>query len=144
MRRGAAKSSLKNESFSVERVRSRIPLNDGPSILTVAGMGGVCPIVAYRPKPGRESELLELVRSRVPILRREGLATERRPIILRAKDGTIVEVSEWTSAQAIEAAHRNPNVLALWHSFFELCDCVPLNSLAEAAEMFACFEPLDE
>jgi hypothetical protein len=55
-------------------------------------MAGVCPIVAYRPKPGREEELLRLVRARVPTLRREGLATERAPVILRAKDGTIIEV----------------------------------------------------
>ena len=107
-------------------------------------MSGVCPIVAYQPKPGRESELLELVRSRVPTLRREGLVTERPSIILRAKDGTIVEVSEWKSPETIEAAHHNPNVLAMWNKFFELCDCVPLNTLAEAGEMFASFEPLDE
>ena len=31
-------------------------------------MMGVCVIVAYRPKPGKESELLELVRARVPTL----------------------------------------------------------------------------
>lgn len=28
--------------------------------------------------------------------------------------------------------------------FFAVCDCVPLNTLAEAEEMFAGFEPLDE
>jgi hypothetical protein len=32
-------------------------------------MSGVMVIVAYRPKPGKEDELLDLVRSRVPILR---------------------------------------------------------------------------
>ena len=107
-------------------------------------MAGVCPIVAYRPKPGKEKELLELVRGRVPTLRKEGLATDRAPVIMRAKDGTIIEVSEWKSADAIDAAHRNPKVLAMWSKFFEVCDCVPLKTLAEAGEMFACFEPLDE
>jgi len=107
-------------------------------------MAGVCPIVAYRPKPGKEDELLELVRARVPTLRQEGLVTDRVPVIMRAKDGTILEVSEWKSPEAIDAAHRNPNVLALWNKFFEVCDCMPLNTLAEAGEMFAGFEPLDE
>jgi quinol monooxygenase YgiN len=107
-------------------------------------MAGVCVIVAYRPKPGKGKELLELVRARVPTLRQEGLVTDRTPAIMRAKDGTIIEVSEWKSAEAIDAAHRNPNVLALWSRFFEVCDCVPLNTLAEAAEMFAGFAPLDE
>lgn len=105
-------------------------------------MKGVIVIVAYRPKAGREQELLELVRGRVPLLLKEGLVTERTPAIMRSRDGTIVEVSEWKSREAIEAAHQNPNVLAMWDKFFALCDCVPLSSLPEAGEMFAGFEPI--
>ena len=105
-------------------------------------MAGVCVIVAYRPKQGKEEALLSLVRARVPTLRREGLVTERAPVIMRAQDGTLIEVSEWKSREAIDAAHRNPNVLAMWEKFFSLCDCVPLNTLAETKEMFAGFEPV--
>jgi len=107
-------------------------------------MQGVIVIVAYRPKPGKEKQTLELVRSRVPILRNEGLATDRAPIIMRARDGTIIEVSEWKSEDAIDAAHKNPNVLAMWNQFFEVCDCIPLNTLAEANDLFAGFEPIEE
>jgi quinol monooxygenase YgiN len=105
-------------------------------------MSGVILSVAYRPKPGKERDLLDLVRSRVPTLRKEGLVTNRDPTIMRARDGTIVEVSEWKSHEAIDAAHKNPNVLAMWNKFFAICDCVPLKTLAEAQEMFAGFEPL--
>jgi quinol monooxygenase YgiN len=105
-------------------------------------MSGVIVIVAYRPKLGKEMELLELVRSRVPTLRKEGLVTDRAPIIMRARDGTIIEVSEWKSQQAIDAAHKNPNVLAMWDQFFAICDCVPFRTLAEAKEMFPNFAPL--
>jgi len=105
-------------------------------------MSGVCAIVVYRPKPGKENELLALVRNRVPTLRKEGLVTNRKPVIMRARDGTIIEVSEWKSREAIDAAHRNPNVLAMWGKFFALCDCVPLKTLPEAEEMFAGFEPV--
>jgi quinol monooxygenase YgiN len=107
-------------------------------------MQGVCAVVAYRPKPGKEQELLELVRSRVPILRNEGLVTNRVPTIMRSRDGTIVEVSEWKSREAIDAAHKNPNVLAMWNEFFAVCDCVPLNTLPEAADMFAGFTPIED
>jgi quinol monooxygenase YgiN len=107
-------------------------------------MPGVCVIVAYRPQPGKEEPLLALVRSRVPTLKKEGLVTDRKPVIMRAKDGTILEVSEWKSREAIEAAHKNPNVLAMWEKFFALCDCVPLKTLAEASEMFAGFEPIED
>ncbi len=106
-------------------------------------MAGVCVIVAYRPKAGKEEQLLEIVRERVPLLRREGLVTDRRPTMMRAQDGTIIEVSEWKSREAIEAAHKNPNVLALWMKFFEVCECVPLKTLAEAEQMFAGFEPIE-
>jgi quinol monooxygenase YgiN len=105
-------------------------------------MKGVIVVVAYLPKSGKEKELLDLVRNRVPTLREEGLVTERVPTIMRARNGTIVEVSEWKSQEAIEAAHKNPNVLAMWNKFFALCDCVPLKTLAEAEEMFAGFEPV--
>ncbi len=99
-------------------------------------------IVAYRPKTGREAELLEIVRSRVPLLRGEGFVTERVPVLMRARDGTIIEVSEWKSRAAIDAAHQNSRVLALWEKMFDVCDCVPLQTVAETAEMFAGFEPI--
>src|SRR5947208_1856321 len=69
-------------------------------------MNGVIAVVAYRPKPGKEQELLELVRARVPTLRKEGLVADRVPTIMRSRDGTIVEVSEWKSREAIDAAHK--------------------------------------
>lgn len=106
-------------------------------------MAGIIVIVAYRPKAGKEKELLELVRARVPTLRKEGLVTDREPAMMRARDGTIIEVSEWKSHEAIDAAHKNPNVLAMWEKFFALCDCVPLKTLAEAEEMFAGFMPVE-
>jgi quinol monooxygenase YgiN len=107
-------------------------------------MSGVIVIVAYRPKPGNEKELLELVRNRVPTLRKENLVTDRAPTIMRSRDGTIIEVSEWKSREAIDAAHKNPNVLAMWNKFFAVCDCVPLKTLAEADDLFASFQPIEE
>jgi quinol monooxygenase YgiN len=83
-------------------------------LLTCAG---VCVIVAYRPKPGKADKVLALLRSRVPNLRQEGLVTDRQPVIMRSRDGTIIEVSEWKSREAIDAAHKNPNVLAMWNKF---------------------------
>ena len=107
-------------------------------------MNGVIVIVAYRPKLGKSEELLTLVRARVPTLRQEGFVTDRVPTIMRSRDGTLIEVSEWKSREAIDAAHKNPNVLAMWEKFFALCDCVPLNTLAEAEEMFAGFASVED
>ena len=44
--------------------------------------------------------------------------------------------------EAIEEAHKNPRVLAMWDKFFAVCDCVPLKTVPEAEMMFAGFEPL--
>jgi hypothetical protein len=72
------------------------------------------------------------VRNRAPTLRKEDLVTDRVPIIMRARDRTMIEMSEWKLQEAIDAAHKNPNVLAMWNKFFAICDCVPLKSLARS------------
>jgi len=39
---------------------------------------GLFVICAYRPKPGQEKLLRKILKDHVPILRKEGLATDRR------------------------------------------------------------------
>jgi hypothetical protein len=99
-------------------------------------------IVAYKPKPGMDAVLLQLAREHVPLLRAEGLATDHPVTICRAADGTIIEIFEW-AAGAIERAHTNPVVGHMWHRYSTACDYVPLNTLAESADMFAGFAPVD-
>ena len=99
-------------------------------------------IVAYRPRPGKEALLLELTRQHLPVLRAQGLATDRPSYAMRAADGTIVEVFEWKSQAAIDAAHSNSAVAKLWERYAEACDYIPLKNLKEAGDLFAGFEPL--
>ena len=100
-------------------------------------------IAAFRPKPGKEPELLACTRDHLPILRREGLVTERPSLVLRTKDGTIVEIFEWRSQAAVDAAHANPRVHALWQRYEACCAYVTLADLAEARELFAHFDLVD-
>ena len=102
---------------------------------------GVIVIVAYRPHPDEEAALDALVAEHVPTLRAAGLATARAPTIAKAKDGTVVEVFEWASAKAIELAHADETVRALWERFDAVCDYVPLNELPEAAGLFCELTP---
>ena len=104
---------------------------------------GAFVIACYRPRPGQEAHLLEVVREHMPILRSEGLVTDRASCAMKAADGTIVEVFEWKSAQAVEQAHSNPNVLAMWGRFNETCECISLSKLHETAQLFPHFEPVD-
>lgn len=97
---------------------------------------GVIAIVGYRPKKGKEDHLKELMKTHVPILREQGLATNRASIVASAGDGTIVEVFEWNSKEAIESAHTNPAVLEMWSEYSEVCDYTPVAELPESADMF--------
>lgn len=99
-------------------------------------------IVAYRPHAGQAATLLALVGKHVEVLRAEQLISQREPYVMQAADGTVIEVFEWRSAEAIGAAHSNPAVLALWGEFASACDYVPLATLAECAQMFAEFDAL--
>jgi quinol monooxygenase YgiN len=99
-------------------------------------------IVAYRPKPGKDDVLLAEVRDHHHLLRSEGLATDREPVIMRAADSTIIEIFEWASPAAIEEAHANPRVQAMWSRFAKVCDYVPIGQVAEAASIFSEFEPV--
>ncbi len=100
-------------------------------------------IVCFRPKRGKSKQLVDLVQEHVPTLRSLGLATARDAIIGRAKDGTIVEVFEWVSQDAIDRAHIDPTVGAMWKRFEKLCSYGTLTDLAEATALFACFEPIE-
>jgi quinol monooxygenase YgiN len=104
---------------------------------------GLFVIACYKPKPGKEADLLTIVREHVPILRNEKLVTDRVAHAMKAQDGTIVEVFEWASQQAIADAHKNPNVLAMWGRFNDACELVKLVDVAESKDMFAHFEPID-
>jgi len=99
-------------------------------------------IAAYKPKPGKEAELMELAQEHVPFLRSIGLATQRPTVIATAADGTLVEVFEWVEG-GIEKAHSHPGVLKMWGRYAEVCDYVPLNTLAESGMMFASFTPVN-
>ena len=99
-------------------------------------------IACYRPRPGKAADLEQLMREHVPMLRKESLTTDREPIIMRAKDGTVVEVFEWTSHEATDAAHTNPAILAMWERFGAACEYVKVSDLAEAHDQWASFEPL--
>jgi hypothetical protein len=104
-------------------------------------MGSIS-VACYRPRPGCEEALVELVRNHLPPLRSEGLVTDRASIVMRAADGTIIEVFEWSSKEAIEGAHKNPVVLDLWKRFEALCSYETPGNVEEFKNMFSHFEAL--
>ena len=104
-------------------------------------MGSIS-VACYKPKPGCADALLELVRNHLPPLRAQGLVTERTPIVMRTANGTLIEIFEWVSQEAIAGAHNNPAVLDLWKRFEAACSYETPSNLPEFQNMFAHFEPV--
>lgn len=100
-------------------------------------------IVAYAPKDGMEARLLSAVRKHLAVLRAHDLVTDRPAYVMRAADGTIVEVFEWLSAESTEKAHSTPAVQELWEEFGAVCDYTPLSKLTESSNMFAEFDSIE-
>jgi hypothetical protein len=101
--------------------------------------GTVMALATYKPKAGQEETLMELVKKHVPILRELQLATKRDNFIATSKNGTVIEVFEWTSTNAINAAHQHPAVADIWEKMTLIADFTPLNTLPEANEPFPGF-----
>lgn len=104
---------------------------------------GIIVISSYKPLAGKEAGLFEVVKTHVPILRELGLATARPVNIMRSSNGTIVEVFEWVSKDAINEAHKNPRVLQMWKEFEAVCEYESLSNLDESKHPFSEFTPLN-
>ncbi len=99
-------------------------------------------VAAFKPKPGKENELLQVIADRVPLLWRLGYCTDREPILMRSRDGVIIQVSEWADDAAIEKAHETPEVLEMWQRFDACSAHVKLDALGEAHDDFATFDAI--
>lgn len=105
--------------------------------------GTVLAFATYKAKEGKEKELLELVKKHLPILHELELATTRGNFIAEAKDGTIIEVFEWTSLNAIHAAHQHPAINAIWEKMTLIADFTPMSTLTEGQKPFPGFKVLN-
>jgi hypothetical protein len=100
-------------------------------------------LVVYRPKRGKESALENVVASHLAVLRSQNLVTDRKAVVMKARDGSIIEIFEWLSAEAILSAHSNTEVLRLWEEFSKVCHYEKPVSLKEFHNLFSEFEPVD-
>lgn len=107
------------------------------------GQTGQIVIAAYRPKSGKDDELRSLLKDHVSRLRRIHLATERTPILMRAADGTYLEVFEWASKEAIEQAHQHADVLTMWAEFDAVCTYESPSNVEEIKGLFPNFDAVN-
>ncbi|HMS64963.1 MAG TPA: hypothetical protein PKD83_06880 [Ignavibacteria bacterium] len=104
---------------------------------------GIFVITCFKPKVGKEKELLEVIKDHMPVLRKEGLVTDKVCHVMRSANGCIIEVFEWKSQEAINDAHNNKNVHELWKRFENVCEYISLSDLDETKSIFPGFEPVE-
>jgi hypothetical protein len=97
---------------------------------------GVATMCTYRPKSGKELEMLALLKEHWPVLKKAGLVTNRPSVLYRAtnKQGRtyFVEIFEWKDDKASGRAHEQTEIMRIWE---------PLGALAEGME-FSEIEPI--
>jgi quinol monooxygenase YgiN len=76
-------------------------------------------IVTYVPKPGKEAELLALVKKHEPALRKVGLVTAEpfkvwKAFDIRKERVSFIEYFQWKDGNASDTAHQTPEVMAVW------------------------------
>ncbi len=81
------------------------------------------------------------MKNHVKVLRNQGLATLRPPMIMKSSDGTIVEAFEWISKESIEEARQNKDVQEYWAKYRDVCDIIPVSELIETNTSFSEFNP---
>jgi quinol monooxygenase YgiN len=99
-------------------------------------------LVTYKPKPGKEQELEELVRRHGPMMRATGLlgpdgvrswrATSKRG---HGEGVYFVELMQWRDGEASGIAHQTPEVMSVWEPMEALLEeliIAPLEALGEA------------
>ena len=82
-------------------------------------MAAVKTHVTYRPKAGKEQELLELVKKHGPALQSTGLIVGGMPVVYRAHNirtnqDYFIEIFSWRDEKAAGLAHQTPEVMAVW------------------------------
>ena len=82
-----------------------------------------------------------MVKNHVKVLRNQGLAALRPPMIMKSADGTVIEVFEWISKQAIEDAKHNKDVQEYWDKYRDVCEIIPISQLIESNTSFSEFNP---
>ena len=102
---------------------------------------GIVVICSYKPKDGGEATLVDLLKKHQPVLKAEGLITDREATFLKSGDGVYLEIFEWASEDSARAAEGNAAVQEIWGAMAQVCDFVPLGTVEQAKTPFAHFDP---
>jgi quinol monooxygenase YgiN len=100
----------------------------------------VAMLCTYRPKKGKEKELLGLLKKHWRTLNRVGLVTKEPATVYRATDKesgrvSFVEIFSWRDKQASALAHQTPAVMAIWEPMGPIMDSMELAVIKPVGEI---------
>jgi hypothetical protein len=99
---------------------------------------------AYRPRPGREDELLPHLREEVATLRARGYITSRPvPICLTAR-GEYLVIAEWATETSVDEAHQDDVILEIWRRKEQLVEYIAPADLDQSDVPFASYDVLED
>ncbi|WP_226536703.1 hypothetical protein [Fictibacillus halophilus] len=104
-------------------------------------MSELITMALYQPHEGKEEQLNEVLKKHIKTLDAENLITSREPIRAVSADGTVIEIFEWRSEQAKDAAHESQVVMKVWNDIMEIAEIKSLSSLEESKHPFPNFMP---
>jgi hypothetical protein len=100
-------------------------------------------LALYKPHPGKDAELIQILKNHIPTLRRLELATDRPVVLVQTKNGSFLEIFEWSTAEAADLAHHHPEVAKVWEAIGKVADFTTLESLEEIKQPFPHFKPIN-
>jgi hypothetical protein len=81
-------------------------------------MAGLTVMCTFRVKKGKERAFVGLLKKQRKVMRKLDLATAEPAKTYRGRDDTgrpfFVEIFSWKNEAAVGAAHRHPEVMAVW------------------------------
>lgn len=100
-------------------------------------------VILYRPHKGKEEELLSHLRAAFPMLRRNGFIAGSKVIGLKSRDGRILVIFEWASAEAIDLVGEHPEVQEYWMEQDKISTFEKAADLPEFQRTVPVFEHVD-
>lgn len=87
--------------------------------------------------------MLQHLRAAFPMLRKNGFISENKVIGLRSRDGRVLVIFEWASAEAIDLAGEHPEVQEYWIEQDKISTFDRASDLPEFQRTMPVFERVD-
>jgi heme-degrading monooxygenase HmoA len=101
-------------------------------------------VAVYRPRPGREGEVLPHLRREIATIRARGYFTSRPAVICRTHADDYLVITEWATEESVDAAQADDVVVELWRRKERLVEYLAPSEVDGAEILFPSFEVIED